>query len=430
MPEIKFTDKKIRGLKTDKNQEDFMDIDLQGFGIRVTSQGTKTFSVRYFSPATHKYRRYKVGRFPALSLSAARNEARKVIGDVAKGIDPAQEKADSKILTKKITFEELANKYIQEYAKEKKATWTEDERFMDVAFIPVFGKRDADSISRKEIRDLLKMIARRAKKKGGNGGTVNRHLTTIKKMYNWGIEEEYVEKNPCWRMTKLVDVNSNGIVLTPRQLHKLWHALDTQDVRHEAYFKLRLICMQRDEETRFLPKTGEIDRDSNWWTLPGDRTKNGLPNRIFLPTLACEILDKLDAAHPGADYFFPSFFFGGQEPMTISKYSNYRIRKIVGFKFTGRDIRRTAASLLASLGVRNEIIDLLLNHVSTTDINHKHYNFYSYDREKKAAWELWEKYLKLIIAGKFNKLENLSLRPDKVSAKGARLIVPSCIAAG
>jgi integrase len=65
----------------------------------------------------------------------------------------------------------------------------------------------------------------------------------------------------------------------------------------------------------------------------------------------------------------------------------------------GHDLRRTAASLMASGGVPRFVISRVLNHSSDKDITSV-YDRYSYDSEKRAAMEFWNRQLSAILKGK------------------------------
>ena len=67
-------------------------------------------------------------------------------------------------------------------------------------------------------------------------------------------------------------------------------------------------------------------------------------------------------------------------------------------RFTARDLRRTVKTLMGKMGLSKEIRDRLQNH-ALSDVSSKHYDRYDYLREKKAALESWELYLRRIIEG-------------------------------
>jgi integrase len=68
----------------------------------------------------------------------------------------------------------------------------------------------------------------------------------------------------------------------------------------------------------------------------------------------------------------------------------------------GHDLRRTAASLMASGGVPRFVISRILNHSADKDITSV-YDRYSYDSEKRAAMEFWNRHLSAILKGKSTK---------------------------
>ena len=65
----------------------------------------------------------------------------------------------------------------------------------------------------------------------------------------------------------------------------------------------------------------------------------------------------------------------------------------------GHDLRRTAASLMASGGVPRFVISRILNHSEEKDTTSV-YDRYSYDAEKRAAIEFWNRQLSAILKGK------------------------------
>jgi integrase len=65
----------------------------------------------------------------------------------------------------------------------------------------------------------------------------------------------------------------------------------------------------------------------------------------------------------------------------------------------GHDLRRTAASLMASGGVPRFVISQLLNHSEEKNITSV-YDRYSYDAEKRAAMEFWNRQLSAVLKGK------------------------------
>jgi hypothetical protein len=83
-------------------QKRYYDTALKGFGVRVTSGGTKAFFIEKL--VKNKLRRITLGRYPALTVEMARKEAQKVLGKIATGIDPVGKEANAKSVTLKQVF--------------------------------------------------------------------------------------------------------------------------------------------------------------------------------------------------------------------------------------------------------------------------------------------------------------------------------------
>jgi hypothetical protein len=93
MAPVGLTDRRIAALPTptlEQRQYDCWDPTMRGFGVRVSYGGKKVFVVRY--RVNRRLRRLTIGPYPALSLAEARRKARMVMGDVAQGDDPTQDK--------------------------------------------------------------------------------------------------------------------------------------------------------------------------------------------------------------------------------------------------------------------------------------------------------------------------------------------------
>jgi integrase len=78
-----------------------------------------------------------------------------------------------------------------------------------------------------------------------------------------------------------------------------------------------------------------------------------------------------------------------------SPFTKHRIRDRSQVRFVPRDLRRTAASHMTGMGIGRLVVSKLLNHVErgVTAVYDRH----SYDREKRAALEVWGAQLERII---------------------------------
>jgi hypothetical protein len=120
--------------------------------MRVSELGRKSWVAMY---RHHRQkRRMTLGTYPTVGLADARERAKKILGQVANGQDPAQTKQTDRNAE---TFSDLANEYIERHAKAKKKSWEADDRVLNKDFLPSLGPIKARDVSRK---DILRIFGR------------------------------------------------------------------------------------------------------------------------------------------------------------------------------------------------------------------------------------------------------------------------------
>lgn len=155
--------------------------------------------------------------------------------------------------------------------------------------------------------------------------------------------------------------------------------------------------------------------EGNWWSIPAERSKNGQAHRVFLTPLALELIGDKDGyifespTFPGIDaagnplppkpYEVRTMASGIKANLPHTPESTVEDRLGIAH-FTPHDLRRTAATGMAEMGIRGDILDRVQNHITREKQGGGHvYNRYSYDREKQQAMEAWERRLKSITTG-------------------------------
>ena len=118
-------------------------------------------------------------------------------------------------------------------------------------------------------------------------------------------------------------------------------------------------------------------------TLPGSRTKNGRQHTIPLTPTARAILAGRERAE-GAVFYCQSW-----------QYLKEQLDARCGVKdWTLHDLRRSAASGMASIGIAPHVVEAVLNHVSGAKAGVAGvYNRYDYRVEKIDALAKWDAHL-------------------------------------
>jgi integrase len=384
-------------------QVELYDHDVPGFALRVGRSGKRTWVLRYRVKAKGAQpacmRRLTLGSYPAMSLADARRRARAKLGEVASGGDPVgetQAAAEEEARDRANTFAELVDRYMghcESQGRNKLRTLAEKRKLLRRYLLPAWGARPTSSITRRDIIALVEQIAERGAAGRGAGIQANRAVALISNLFAFATNREIIMANPAHRIPRPGIEHRRERVLSEDEIRRVWQALDAEHLRVAAIVRLTLLTAQRRGEVCGL-RWDELDLDRGWWTLPAERAKNGLSHRVPLGPQALSILHALqESPHD------PVFVFRGgrlNQPLTDLRNPLRRVRTAARLEdFKLHDLRRTAASLMASLGVPRFVLGRVLNHADNgiTAVYDRH----SYDTEKRQALERLDRHLQTIV---------------------------------
>jgi integrase len=186
-------------------------------------------------------------------------------------------------------------------------------------------------------------------------------------------------------------------VLTDTEIKSVWHNLYKLRPDVGRVVRFCLATGQRVGEVVGLTPA-ELDLDRRVWSIPAARSKNGHQHSVPLTPLA---LDIIEAANRGRSHLMQD----GDPIFDISRnvVSDiiWRYGQTDGERWTAHDLRRTALTGMAQLGVSPIVIANVANHrsVSKAGVTLGIYIQHGYEREKRDALELWAKRLEGIVAG-------------------------------
>ncbi len=398
MPRVNLTVKKLDSLKPEAQRLDYWDDSLAGFGVRVTPKGEKTFCVMYRLGG--KQRRMTLGEYPVLKVADARDRAKDALELVRRGVDPVEEQrrreeAEVASRIEGFTFEALAKQFLEEHVKKLRSEY-EVKRSLEEYLVPAFGKEKARELKRAAIRDFLDKMART------RPVMANRCLAYVRKMYNWGLSKDLVEYNPCAGIPRPGKEQERDRVLSEDEIRAIWKSLDKEKLIMAATFRLRLLTAQRGAEIHSMRWQ---DIDGEWWTIPAEFAKNGLSHRVPLSPQAMRVLEQVrkiteeqdkKADRKRSEWVFPNPIRREDHIYECQKLAQ-RVRKEAKVDYRAHDFRRTAASMMAAMGIPRLVVSKILNHVEPGVT--KVYDRYSYDKEKQEALNAWGARLGRIASG-------------------------------
>jgi integrase len=389
MPRHKLSEAFLKGSRATptKGQIDYWDTLTPGFGVRIGHGGRKAFQV--LTRVDGRIRRFTLKpAYPALSLAAARDQAAKILKDAQAGLDPAAAKAEERRKAqarRRNTFGAVAADFMEDFAKNHR-TRGEMQRKIDVELLPRWGDRPIASITRADVKELVRIKAR------DGDVSANRLLALVSRIFSWALDEEIIASSPAVRIG-YNEEQERERVLTDDEIRALWPAFSRLGYPFGSVLQMALVCGQRRGEIAGM-RWSEIG--SNGWSLPSARAKTKVGHLVPLSSLAREILDAVP--HNGDDLVF----VGRRAGKPLQGWSKAKARAdrycpdVHGWRI--HDLRRAMATHMRGLGVDRLVVSKLLNHAEAGMT--KVYDRYSADPEKAAAMERWATRLREIIAGK------------------------------
>lgn len=411
---------------------------IKGFGLKVTPAGSKIYIFQYrlarpgLADKTSP-RKYTIGRHGNLAPDQARTRAKQLAAMVEQGIDPRQSeldafnaKDDAKRQADEITrlegeliFLRMAPMFLDWYENEKARrpkSVALARLVIDRYLSPALALKPLPHITRADLQPILDAIP---STKRGMKRAVFTYASTL---FSWAIKTRgVIDENPLRTMAKPDAPQARERVLADDELAYVWRATSALAHPFNAYFRLLILTAQRRNEVAGIAWS-ELNRETATWIIPTTRAKNKVAHHVPLSSAVMSELDQLALAEQekennqepdGARWPKRGFVFTttGRTPISgitkpkngidnaiaIARGSKQEPAAIDAWRI--HDLRRTAATGFQRLGVRFEVTEAVLNHMSgaksgVAGIYQKHH----WQDEKRAALETWAKHIATILA--------------------------------
>lgn len=427
------TDKAIAKLKAEPGTRlEWADTVVPQLRLRVSQKGAKHWSVVYRVSGAGdggkkgKMRRMSLGDYPRVTIVKARDGARDALDLAEKGIDPAHQRKTEAVTCNERTFEIIAERFVEEYAKEEQKEWKSTEAYLENYVVPHWRGRQVEEIKRSDVNALLVNVraqgierARARAEKAKKPRTEERYALSglsaarevrkrLRTLFNWAGELDLVIFNPAAVMPTKKKSNKKSLAYTARQralsmeeLRRVWDAAEEIGYRYGRVIQLLILTGQRRSEVANL-NTDWLDMKERTVTVPPLHYKTDREHTYPLSAPAVAIIEALPSYRglpkklDRALYLFPTD--KGDRP--ISGFSKAKLQldaKIaeLGEKdglpplepWTVHDIRRSVKTGMSKLGVPHLHSEQVLGHV-LPGIGGV-YDVHDYRAEKRAALELW-----------------------------------------
>lgn len=392
----KVSKRTVDELKAGPRDQFLWDVDLRGFGAKITKGGVRSYVYQYrMGGREAATKRYSIGTHGSpWTPTSARAEAERLAIAVASGIDPNEANLERRRLAVNLAFEPYAA--IFQMACGGGGWGQMVERTLRLHLVPHLKRKPLRTITRANIAALLDQIP--AEKVALRRNT----FAVLRRLFRWAVARGDIDRSPCEGMETPRAVTPRDRVLSDAELAQIWEVAGRAGKLIGPIVRLLIATGQRREEVTGLDWS-EVDQRESVWTLPRERSKNGNAHIIPLSECAVSILQQVAGTMewPQSGLVFATS--GGKRFIGHSKGKQQidaALRSDSASEMPAwrlHDLRRTVATGFQRLGIRFEVTEAVLNHAgaSRTGVSAT-YQRHSWAAEKRHALDLWSTHIRTI----------------------------------
>lgn len=344
-------------------QKRYYDETIKGFGVRVTSGGTKAFFLEKL--IKNKLSRITLGRYPELTVELARKEAQKLLGQIAMGFDPIAQKQTAKM--REVTLKEVFQDYLKVRKSLKQSTLTNYQQIITKAFVNWLNK-PLVSITKDKVAKHHQQLG-----EAHGEAYANLAMRILRALFNFAAGQyedaegrSLVPENPVKRLSQTrawYRIERRQTLIKSHELAPWYQALEQiQNKTLRDYLLFILLTGLRRREAASI-KWEQVDLTAK--TLIILDTKNRDQHTLPLSDFLYDLL-KSRQQNRSNDYVFSGTGAAGHiiEP----RKQMARVTELTGINFTVHDLRRTFITIAESLDIPAYALKRLLNHRMTSDV--------------------------------------------------------------
>ncbi len=368
--------------------------DGSGLQLLIKPNGTKTWIFKYYKPYTKKRTNLSFGKYPHITLAAARKKREEARALLADEIDPKEFREQQYLqesLVRKNTLRLVAGNWFK--LKRTKVTeayasdvWNSLERHI----LPTLGDVPLSRLTPNLVIQVIDPIANK-----GSLETVKRLCQRLNEIMIFALNTGVVNHNPLARITDAFHkpVKTPMLTIESNRLPEFMEALSRASIKFttRCLIEWQLHTMVRPNEAA-TAEWGEIDFENQLWVIPAEKMKMKRSHKIPLTPSTLRLLELLKPVSGHRQYIFPA----DRNPRThMNTQSANAAIKRMGFKgqLVAHGLRALASTTLnESMKFDSDLIEACLAHKETNEVRAA-YNRAEYVEHRRELMSWWSDFI-------------------------------------
>lgn len=384
-----------------------------GLMLRVKPNGSKLWIFNYSRPYSKKRANIGFGKYPDVTLAAAKKKAEAARKLLAENIDPQTDRAEQ-IQNNKDALEKTFGALAENWLKLKRQQVKEETAnkawlTMKKHVLPTLENVPVHIIKPKLVIDILNPIASK-----GSLETVKRLCRNINEVMRLAVASGHIEVNYLADITKLYSApkKQNMPTIKPERLPELMLALANANIMKSTrcLVEWQLHTMTRPTEAA-TARWCDIDLEKKVWVIPAERMKMKKPHTIPLTPQVLALLDVIRPISGHREFLFPNHRDPNKH--ANSQSANMALKRM-GFagELVSHGLRSLASTTLNEQGFDPDVIEAALAHIDKNEVRAA-YNRAEYIERRVVLMRWWSDHIEKAATG------NMSLANSK---QGLRVV--------
>jgi integrase len=354
---VGLTDARIKALKPKAKR--YLVSDGRGLSLDVTPGAVMSWLFRYRRDG--KQERVTLGRYPDLSLRAARERRDELASQVASGKSPAR---DARLARKGNSAIPAVRAFGDRFYREQVVrNWknpNQVRRYLENEVYPALGDKLLKEVTALEVQALVYR-----KRDNGRVAAAIQLRRVIKQMFDYALELQLVTLNPAAMVaTRYIGkARKRSRVLTAEEIRLYLRTIYMSNIRRQFKLALHVLLLTLSRKSELLMARWEqVNFESGEWLVPAENAKNGKPHIVYMSSQVVGLFRELRALAGDSDLVLP-----GRSSLRRPFAHNALNKALEGLTFdmdplTIHDLRRTGATLLTEHGFNKDVIEKALSH--------------------------------------------------------------------
>jgi len=362
--------------------------DGRGLALEVMPTGGASWRYRYqFKGKTEKV---SLGKYPMLSLKAARLKRDEFAKAVHNGESPAKQKQLEKFaLANATSLRDFSERYFKEVIERDRKDTKQLRRYLEKEIYPAFGDLSLRDVT---AQDVQRLVFR--KRDNGFESAAAQLRNLLKRIFDYAIVCGVITVNPTHAtpMRFITRARPRTRSLTPEELKTYLQIVYRSNIRRQFKLALNVILLTLVRKSELMhARWINVHLETGEWVIPEEQSKTGQPHIVYLSLQVREMFQELRHLAGDSELVLP-----GRGSLTKPFASN-ALNQAMGAMsfpippFTIHDLRRTGSTILHEQGFSSDVVEKALNH--TVGGVRGVYNRAKYADQRKAMLQSWADYI-------------------------------------